>query len=200
MFVNDVGRNTLRMVEMTGRSKLSSVSLVIACVVPIILSVGCEKERKPMSIPLINDLSRARIRTDNPSMIAQRSYVIGGEKRRVLFMHPPSAVEYDVLVPAAARLGFGFALAPGVWNKSGDGVLFRVDLDEGTGERVELFSQYINPKAVEPDRKWHDAEIDLSLYEGQRVTLIFSTEPGPQNNNAFDEAAWSEPKVTGVVW
>jgi hypothetical protein len=170
-------------------------------VLPLVLTVGgCKKQRKTMTIPLIDELPRARIIAKRSDHVSENSYNIAGEKRRVLFMHPPASVEYDLLVPAAAKLSFGFTLSPAVWKKPGDGVLFKVELDEGTGETVELFSQYINPKAVEPDRKWHDAEIDLSLYEGQRITLIFSTDAGPENNNAFDHAAWSEPTLTGVSW
>ena len=170
-------------------------------ILPLALTVGgCKKQRKTVTIPLIDELPRARIIAKRSDHVSENSYNIAGEKRRVLFMHPPASVEFDILVPAAARLSFGFALSPGVWNKPGDGVLFKVELDEGTAETVELLSQYINPKAVEPDRKWHDAEVDLSLYEGQRVTLIFSTDAGPENNNAFDHAAWSEPTLTGVLW
>ena len=164
------------------------------------IAVNCKKERKTTTIPLIDELPRARIIAKSSDLVSEKSYNIAGDKRRVLFMHPPARVEYDVLVPAAAKLSFGFTLSPGVWNRAGDGVLFKVELDEGTGETVKLFSQYINPKAVEPDRKWHDAEVDLSLYEGQRVTLIFSTDPGPEGNNAFDHAAWSEPTLTGLLW
>lgn len=169
--------------------------------VPLALMAGsCKKQKKTTTIPLIDELPRARIIAKRSDHVSEKSYNVAEEKRRVLFMHPPAAVEYDVLVPAAAKLSFGFTLSPAVWRKSGDGVLFKVELDEGTAEIVELFSQYINPKKVEPDRKWHDAELDLSLYEGQRITLIFSTDPGPFNNNAFDHAAWSEPTLTGFLW
>jgi hypothetical protein len=188
-----------RLNQMDGHMKKRYLSWLL--VLPLLLVAGgCKKQKQTITITLIDELPRARISAKKSDHVVEKSYRIGGEKRRVLFMHPPSTAEFDLLVPAQARLSFGFTLSQAVWQKPGDGVLFKVELDEGTAERVELFSQYINPKTVAPDRKWHDAEIDLSLYEGQRVTLIFATDPGPNNNNAFDHAAWSEPMLTGVGW
>jgi len=127
-------------------------------------------------------------------------YKIQGDERRVLFMHSSSAVEFELLIPGAAKLQFGLGIAPGVWERPGDGVKFSVKVDEGTDETKTVFSRYINPKSVEPDRRWHDAEVDLSIYEGQKVKLILVTEGGPNGNNMFDNAGWSEPTLTGLIW
>jgi len=174
---------------------ISTMTLILA---PIMF--GCNKQGKGMTVRLIDELPRARIICAKRNQVIERTFVIKNEKRRVLSMHPPAQVEYDLLIPAAAKLTFEMGMPPFVWTKSGDGVLFKVDINDGTGERQTVFSQYINPKAVEPDRRWHKGEVDFSLFEGQKVTLILVTERGPQNNGTYDNAGWGEPQITGVLW
>ena len=177
-----------------------STTFLTITVVLMLVHGGCRSERKTLNVPLIDELSRARITAKTKNHVTKKVYKIQGEQRRVLFMHPSSTVEFELLIPAAAKLQFGLGIAPGFWNRPGDGVRFTVKIDEGTDETKTVFSRYINPKSVEPDRRWHDAEVDLSLYEGQKVKLILSTDGGPNDNNMFDNAGWSEPILTGLIW
>jgi hypothetical protein len=76
-------------------------------------------------------------------------------------------------------------------------VEFTIEVKERSGEIKKLFSNYIDPKHNAEERRWCAAEIDLSRYRGEDVTLLFSTDPGPQGNTAFDWAAWSDFRFDG---
>lgn len=166
----------------------------------VLMGFACEKEKRSISISLIEELPRASVLANRPEKVGEKVFNIKGDTRRVLFMHAPSTVEYSLLIPARAQLTFGVGMPPHVWKYQGDGVLFRVEIDQGTEEDDVLYSTYINPKAVEADRRWHDATIDLSPYEGQRVILRFQTDPGPEDNRTLDLAGFSEPTLTGLEW
>jgi hypothetical protein len=161
---------------------------------------GCEKKQKTVSISLLDELPRANIRTMGPSRVRESMQNVAGERRKVLFMHPPSEVEFEFLVPAAARLVFGIGIGEICWNKKGDGVLFTVRVDNGSEDVETLYSRYINPKAVEADRAWHDEVVDLGLFERQHVKLILATDPGPEGHGGHDFAGWSDPKIVGRTW
>lgn len=165
-----------------------------------LLGYGCKKEKRSISISLIEELPRASIQANRPEKVGEKVFNIRNDSRRVLFMHAPSTVEFSLLIPARAELKFGVGMPSHIWKFQGDGVLFRVEIDQGTDEDDVLYSTYINPKAVEADRRWHDATIDLSQYEGQRVILRFQTDPGPEGNRTLDLAGFSEPTLTGLEW
>ena len=40
------------------------------------------------------------------------------------------------------------------------------------------------------------SRVDLTPYRKQRVTLSFSTTPGPIGNGAWDWAMWGDPEIT----
>ena len=166
----------------------------------IVSATSCRKSKRAITVSLIDELPRASIQADRRESVSEKVFVVRGERRRVLAMRPGSRVKFDMLVPARARLSFGIATPEHTWRKGGDGVLFKIEVDQGTDENETIYSTYINPKAVEVDRRWHDMSLDLSTYEGQRVKLIFITNPGPDNNPTFDLAGFSEPKLTGLQW
>jgi Bacterial membrane protein YfhO len=117
-------------------------------------------------------------------------FIIDGVSRRVLFQHPPSRIDYETIVTEPTHLKFAFALDPKAWGKDkGSGVVFQVDTTNlSEGEKV--FSEYIDPKNRISDRKWHVHSIDLSLYRGREIYLIFRTVPGV--TNSFDWAHWAQ--------
>jgi hypothetical protein len=86
---------------------------------------------------------------------------------------------------------FGYALNPAVFDKAGDGVGFRIEVKDAAGKISTLFSRYIDPKRDVQERRWMDSSIDLSRYQGQQIELLFSTDPGPKGDSAYDWAAWS---------
>ncbi|MCG9133083.1 hypothetical protein J5I95_15510 [Candidatus Poribacteria bacterium] len=66
-----------------------------------------------------------------------------------------------------------------------DGVTFIVSI-QGT----EIFRRLYNAQ------RWEHVRLDLTPYRKQRVTLRFSTTPGPVGNGAWDWAMWGAPKIT----
>jgi len=124
-------------------------------------------------------------------------FTINDDKRMVLFQHPNSEVVFkDVPINENAKLEFGIGIDQTAWDKSGDGVLFKIRIVDEKSQNILLFSQYINPKNTVEDRKWFDEDIDLRAFAGQKVSFIFKTTAGPQNDIRYDWAGWSRPQIT----
>ena len=80
-------------------------------------------------------------------------------------------------------LDFDIGLREG--SEGSDGVTFIVSI-QGT----EIFRRLYNAQ------RWEHVRLDLTPYRNQRVTLRFSTTPGPVGNGAWDWATWGEPEIT----
>ena len=80
-------------------------------------------------------------------------------------------------------LDFDIGLREG--SEGSDGVTFIVSI-QGT----EIFRRLYNAQ------RWERVQLDLTPYRNQRVTLRFSTTPGPVGNGAWDWAMWGEPEIT----
>ena len=76
---------------------------------------------------------------------------------------------------------------PQVWDRAGDGVLFKVAAVEGNTTHP-LFSRWVDPKNEPADRRWIDGAVDLGPFVGKEVTLLLETSPGA--NPAWDWAGW----------
>lgn len=135
-----------------------------------------------------------------PDLIRRSALVIDGVPRGVIFQHPPAAIEYDLVMPAHAKLSLGLALAPEVWVLGkGDGATFEVLLQETSGTTNRLLSEYVDPKNLPAQRTWHEREIDLSPWAGQTVTITFATGPGPNGDDRYDWAVWGEPRIVQPI-
>ena len=94
--------------------------------------------------------------------------------------------EWTLSLPDIATslyLDFDIGLREG--SQRSDGVTFIVSI-EGT----EIF------RRLHKRQKWEHVRLDLTPYRNQRVTLRFSTAPGPVGDPAWDWAMWGEPKIT----
>ena len=80
-------------------------------------------------------------------------------------------------------LDFDIGLREG--SEGSDGVTFIVSI-QGT----EIFRRLYNAQ------RWEHVRLDLTPYRNQRVTLRFSTAPGPVGDPAWDWAMWGEPEIT----
>ena len=80
-------------------------------------------------------------------------------------------------------LDFDIGLREG--SDGSDGVTFIVSI-QGT----EIFRRLYNAQ------RWEHVRLDLTPYRKQRVTLRFSTTPGPVGNADWDWAMWGEPEIT----
>ena len=69
------------------------------------------------------------------------------------------------------------------------------DLTDASGKKYQLFSQYIDPKNDENDRKWLNYVIDLSAWVNQKVSVTFETQPGPNGDDQYDWAGWRQPQI-----
>jgi len=125
---------------------------------------------------------------------------ISGLIKKAIFAPAPTEIRLKLDVPAdGIKFVFGFAVMEEAWDKPGDGMEFRVRLDnaEGTAEEL-LFSRYINPKANEKDRKWFSGEVDLRRFKGRRIGLVFETRGSLLSpikataDNSYDWAVWSK--------
>lgn len=133
--------------------------------------------------------------------------------QRVLKEVPPSgaaktAIEYPLCIEPGWALQFSIGLIPRVWRTgNGDGVFFEIYVHEqGKVQAGRLFSEYIDPKNREKDRKWHRFIIGLEDYAGKQVSLIFVTSGGPRFNMKHgipdvgkDVAGWGEPELVRLA-
>ncbi len=98
-----------------------------------------------------------------------------------------------VTVPRAARLEFGYGIVPQAL-AFGD-VEFGVDVC--VNERCDAAFEATLVRS-KPERRWHDAAVDLARYAGQRVRLVFrSLVLG--GANAASLPVWSNPTIYAPV-
>lgn len=73
--------------------------------------------------------------------------------------------------------------------------IYQAYTDPDAYQIIKIFSQYINPKANESERKWNDFELNLNENSGKNVSICFVTELGPNGDVSYDWAHWSEPQL-----
>ncbi|MDH3402868.1 MAG: GDSL-type esterase/lipase family protein [Acidobacteriota bacterium] len=128
--------------------------------------------------------------------VDRRRIRIGDDERRALFQHPTTAVAFpEVAIGEGAILEFAIATHQDAWDKPGDGVVFIVDVVDQEGQRAERYSRYLDPKHWPNVRRWLDERLDLGDLAGQKVSFVFRTQPGPEENSFFDWSVWGEPRL-----
>lgn len=122
---------------------------------------------------------------------------INGNRREVIHAHPPEKFRFRVVPGSRTRLLFGVALDPAAWEaSSGDGVQFSISvMPSGAGAGDPLWERRVNPRENRKDRRWFNGELDLSRWAGAPVTVELRTDPGPEGDEAFDWAVWSDPRL-----
>jgi hypothetical protein len=115
-----------------------------------------------------------------------------GDSRPTIFAHAPARLSMPL--PATDERTFLWlspALDPAAWGWGGDGVTFRV-LVEQEGVAHELWARHLTP-TIPADLDWQTVFVPLEAFRGRPLTLILIVEPGPANNDAADRAGWGLP-------
>jgi hypothetical protein len=141
-------------------------------------------------------------------VVTAGTYVIGGDARHGLFMHPAlpdhprTQFSFPLHVaPQTRDLAFAIGLLPAVWASTvcGDGVTFAIDVAT-SGSTTRVFTRYIDPKHDVRLRRWNEARVSLTPFRNRDINLVLSTAPGPSGSNCADWAVWgsmrTEPAVT----
>ncbi|MBN2209256.1 MAG: sulfatase [Candidatus Coatesbacteria bacterium] len=150
----------------------------------------------------------ADVMTNNDSYLVanrwgmKKKVTIKEEQRSAVFAPSATSIECPVHVPVGGVLQFGYGIAPDAWSMPGDGCEFEITLEDGS-RNEQLFSDYINPKMREGDRKWFDGRVDLARWAGKDVTLTFSTRGtypisppfSREPDVRYDYALWSNPFI-----
>jgi arylsulfatase len=117
---------------------------------------------------------------------------VAGEGRFCLFEHPPAQVVFPAVpVHQDGRLEFGVGISQDAWDRTDDGVHFLVEAVDQGGRSYRLYERHLDPRQHPEDRRWFDETVDLGPFAGQRLQIIFHTEPG--NSDQYDWSAWSTP-------
>ena len=82
------------------------------------------------------------------------------------------------------RLEFYIGLLDDSGFEKSDGATFIVSVQE-----KEIFREHYN------QRRWKHIALDLTSYQGQHITLRFTTNPGPNGDPGWDWPRWGEPKI-----
>jgi hypothetical protein len=120
-----------------------------------------------------------------------------GETKKAIFTTPSSRITWKMRVPDDAWLKVALGMKPEAWDKEGDGVLFRFGVSDGRTYE-ELFTQHLDPLTNTGDRRWIPVTVDLSMYAGEQVELIFNTNrslPGKGDDGRNDLALWGTPEI-----
>lgn len=176
---------------------------LIAVAVVLIILLGFWWFRRGGGGPAVIDLVQQFPTADKRSSMPQdqafqlTDVTIDGQTLHAIFAHPHSRITWKVAVPRDGWVRTSLGLKPEVWEKEGDGVLFRIGVSDGK-RYDELLNQVVNPIDAPADRRWIPVTLDLSGYAGETVDLIFNTNggaPGKKTSTRNDWAVWGAPEV-----
>jgi hypothetical protein len=135
----------------------------------------------------------AQHRGENIWGMGLSSSFVGREGKPVvgLLQHPPSKpLSYKTVIDPRQPMFQGVVAMQAPAQDRSDGVGFLLEI-RSSGQTNTLFSTVLNPKDILADRTGQPFEVDLTPYAGKEVDLLFSTDPGPSGNNAYDWGGWT---------
>jgi len=126
--------------------------------------------------------------------IGRASFEIDGDRRDVLFAHPPSLVGFPLTVPPGAVLDTAIAVHPEFATRCrADGIRFRIALATGNEEK-ELYARTLDPVHDPLDRRWMSVRVDLTPFARRVVFLRFETSVGAGPNEG-NRCGFAEPAI-----
>lgn len=176
--------------------------IVIVAAVAVAAALLYFSGRKPeqVHLDLLRQFDTASKRPAEPppgEVFELAEVTINGVTKRAIRTPATSRMTWKVTVPVDASLRTWLALQPEVWDKPGDGVLFRIGVSDGNSYE-ELLNQHVNPQSARGDRQWVPVSVDLAAFGGRSVEIIFNTNaslPGRGNDTTNDKPLWGEPAI-----
>lgn len=168
---------------------------VIVCVVALVGLVAwlvLRPKSENVAVDLLAQFSNAVEKRPSADVFSIIDASLAGVDKRAIFTKDSSRIAWNVTIPDNAWLYVSAGLTEQAWTVSGDGVLFRISVNDD-----ELLNVVINPYRDASMRKWQDFQIDLSEFAGQNVNVFLKTNaspPGPTNTNG-DFAVWGAPRI-----
>ncbi len=125
-------------------------------------------------------------------LYASSSTCGGQTKPRGLFMHPPyvggtgfTFARYSLALPKEPLI-FRCAVGKQDGSDLGDGLLFKVVIEDSDGTRTEIANRRVSSHA------WYELEGSLAPWAGKPVMLLLITDVGEKNNSSGDWGAWAD--------
>jgi len=141
----------------------------------------------------------------DPALLKIEQWEISGSEHTVLFIHPANSgsttLVYPVKIEPQTTLRTLLAIAPEAWTAEGDGVTFSIYVEDDAGFHL-IFSQYVDPKHQQQDRRWIPIHVPLAAFQGRIVRLVLTVNTGPASDLRYDWAGWAEPRLVkpGRPW
>lgn len=179
---------------------LVPVAMVAAAIATVAVVVTRDRARptETIAVDLVEEFDAAVKRTQGP---LHQTFAINNDgPGRAIFAHPPSEIVWKTRIPSAARLRAWLELTPPAWDRSTDGVVFRIGVAEGE-TYTGLMTEHVDPMHVPEDRRPRQVDIDLSGYAGREVEIIFATDaslPGRRFDPSYDWALWRAPRIVAA--
>jgi hypothetical protein len=154
-----------------------------------------------VAVDLIEQFPQAKEKRPRPETFSIVDATISGQTKKAILASEPSRLTYSVTVPNDAELKLSVGILEQGWTVPGDGVRFRVLVNDRQGSN-ELLVLDFNPFGNPADRGWHDLTIDLSEYAGETVDLLFNTNASPPQRPPKDDRngdfpVWAQPRIVG---
>jgi hypothetical protein len=172
------------------RSVWIGAGVVVLALLVIWLAFRSESEN--VVVNFVDDFGQAVEKRPTDANISVTDVTLAGQTRRAIVAPGSSRIAWTVTIPENARLLVSGGLREEAWTTKGDGVVFRVSMNDD-----EVLNMVIDPFGDPSARKWNDFEIDLSEFAGETVNVFlktFSSPPG-SNNSDGDQPVWGEPRI-----
>ncbi len=178
-----------------GANRLVVAALVVLVVV---VSVGLARQRDVVLVDLASRFPQAEKRTSMGSLhegFALFDFPTVGVVEPCILALPSSRITWPVEIgPTGAMLSVRVGLRRDVWTLDGDGAVFRVGVATARGYE-ELRRESLDPAHYERDRRYALWRFDLTRFAGERLNVVFNTEPGLSANAVNDAALWCAPRL-----
>ncbi len=182
-----------------------------------------QQTKGSLSLDFLRNLKGAHVKSGKEiAEIKKISVDIGGIKKSAWLQLPPSRVSFRVKLPhGRCRLRAALGMMPSCWDKPGDGILYKILIDNillenlfhvtgsiGVEQKRQFFRpktfffeprtyfvKFIDPKNNFAERKWHTISLDLSTFAGKVVDITFEVSSGPHHDDRYDKALWAHPII-----